>query len=91
MDRSFISDIDEHPKEACIVSAIVSMAKGLNLNLVAEGVETESQFHYLRKLGCEGMQGHLFSEPLSSEDALKIVQNPTVDTPSPEIPILTEQ
>ncbi|MCG8316104.1 MAG: EAL domain-containing protein [Pseudomonadales bacterium] len=90
MDRSFISDIDGHPKEACIVSAIVSMAKGLNLNLVAEGVETESQFHYLRKLGCEGMQGHLFSEPLSSEDAYRIVQNPTIDTPSTEIPTLTE-
>jgi diguanylate cyclase (GGDEF)-like protein/PAS domain S-box-containing protein len=81
MDQSFISSLDDHPRESCIVSAIVSMAKGLNLNLVAEGVETEKQFLYLKKLGCHGMQGHLFSEPLSSEAAHSIVRNPSLSTP----------
>lgn len=81
MDQSFIIDLDDHPKEACIVSAIIAMAKGLNLNLVAEGVETESQFRYLKKLGCQGMQGHLFCEPISGEKARQIVRNPTLSTP----------
>ncbi|MCG8667776.1 MAG: EAL domain-containing protein [Pseudomonadales bacterium] len=91
MDRSFINEIDEHPKEACIVSAIISMAKGLNLNLVAEGVETESQFHYLKNLGCHGMQGHLFSEAITSDAAHKIVKNPIIETPKETTPILTDQ
>lgn len=64
MDRSFIKGIDGRPKDACIVNAIIAMANGLNLNLIAEGVETEQQFTYLKQLGCKGMQGHLFSEPL---------------------------
>ncbi|MDX1693745.1 MAG: EAL domain-containing protein [Ketobacteraceae bacterium] len=81
MDQSFISSLDDRPRESCIVSAIVSMAKGLNLNLVAEGVETEKQFRCLKKLGCHGMQGHLFSEPLSSEEAQRIVRNPSLSTP----------
>ena len=90
MDQSFISSLDEHPRESCIVSAIISMAKGLNLNLVAEGVETEKQFHYLKKLGCYGMQGHLFSEPLSSEDTHQIVRNPILSTPGMEVETLPD-
>lgn len=46
--------------EACIVNAIVNMAHGLKLNIVAEGVETETQLNYLRELGCQVIQGFYF-------------------------------
>ncbi len=91
MDQSFINEINEHPKEACIVSAIISMAKGLNLNVVAEGVETESQYQYLRNLGCYGMQGHLFSEAVSSDAVLHMLQNPLVTAPVDTTPVLTDK
>lgn len=90
MDRSFIVDLDDHPKEACIVSAIVSMAKGLNLNLVAEGVETEAQYHYLKKLGCYGMQGHLFSEPISRRQAQEMIKTAKLDTPQNRTELIQE-
>lgn len=67
MDRFFVERIDSQSKEACIVKAIVSMAQGLNLRLVAEGVETEQQYRYLRNAGCTMMQGFLFSEAVCGD------------------------
>ncbi len=67
MDRFFVERVDTQSKEACIVKAIVSMAQGLNMRLVAEGVETEQQYRYLRNAGCTMMQGFLFSEAISGE------------------------
>ena len=60
VDQSFVRDIEDSMDEACIVNAIVSMAHGLKLNIVAEGVETETQLKYLRELGCQEIQGFYF-------------------------------
>ena len=60
IDRSFISEIKNSEDEACIVNAIVSMAKGLKMSIVAEGVENREQLSYLRSLGCDVVQGYLF-------------------------------
>lgn len=62
IDRSFISEIKNSVDEACIVNAIVSMAKGLKLSIVAEGVENHEQLNYLNLLGCYTVQGFLFGE-----------------------------
>ncbi|MGM0672329.1 EAL domain-containing protein, partial [Thioalkalivibrio sp.] len=62
IDRSFTQSIC-HADEACIVNAIISMARGLNMNIVAEGVETDAHRNYLRKLECPMMQGFLFGQP----------------------------
>lgn len=62
IDRSFISSIKNSEDEACIVNAIVSMAKGLKLSIVAEGVENLEQLDYLRSLGCTVVQGFLFGQ-----------------------------
>ncbi|MGM0553517.1 MAG: putative bifunctional diguanylate cyclase/phosphodiesterase [Pseudomonadota bacterium] len=62
IDRSFTSTICGED-EACIVNAIVSMARGLHLNIVAEGVETRLHYDYLHHLGCPVMQGFLFGQP----------------------------
>jgi diguanylate cyclase (GGDEF)-like protein len=65
VDRSFISVMDEKDENGAIVRTVVALAKALQLNVVAEGVETPDQFHRLRGLGCEYGQGYLFSRPLA--------------------------
>lgn len=64
IDRSFLRELDSHPADAGIVQAIATLAHGLGLSLVAEGVETAAQCARLLELGCEEWQGHHFSEPL---------------------------
>ena len=66
IDRSFIADITNQ-SDSSIVSAIVTLATSLGLNVIVEGVETEVQRDYLPKLGCMEMQGYLFSRPLPAE------------------------
>ncbi|AAR35420.1 EAL domain-containing protein [Geobacter sulfurreducens] len=67
IDRSFIRDITTNPDDEAITSAVITMAKGLNLKVVAEGVETVEQLEVLRALQCTHMQGHLFSRPAPAE------------------------
>jgi EAL domain-containing protein (putative c-di-GMP-specific phosphodiesterase class I) len=64
IDRSFISSVTENPEDMTLVSNIISLAHGLNLNVVAKGVETEEQRKLLRLLRCDRMQGYLFSAAL---------------------------
>lgn len=66
IDKSFVATIDGH-REAPIVVAVVALAHGLGLEVVAEGVETTTQLERLRELGCDEMQGYLFSRPLPAE------------------------
>jgi EAL domain-containing protein (putative c-di-GMP-specific phosphodiesterase class I) len=70
IDRSFVQDIQSSKEKNSIISAIVAMAKGLNLNLTAEGVETETQLNYLRSIGCPLAQGYLISPPLTSPETI---------------------
>jgi diguanylate cyclase (GGDEF)-like protein/PAS domain S-box-containing protein len=63
IDRSFTRAISSRDNEACIVNAIVAMARGMNMDIVTEGVENAIQRDYLRRLGCPLMQGYLFGEP----------------------------
>ena len=70
IDHSFIHMIRERNDDACIVNAMVSMAQGLKIKIVAEGVENEVQLEYLKALGCDVVQGYLVSppSPLSQSD-----------------------
>ncbi len=68
VDRSFIRDLEDDPEDAAIVSAIISMAKSLNLSVVAEGVETEAQLQFLRERGCDEYQGYLFSPAIPAPE-----------------------
>jgi diguanylate cyclase (GGDEF)-like protein/PAS domain S-box-containing protein len=67
VDRSFVVDMTSAPSGLSLMSAIISLAHSLNLNVVAEGVETDEQSRLLRLLGCDEMQGFLFSKPVPSE------------------------
>lgn len=73
IDRSFVQDLSSHKSGATIVAGIAAMAKGLKLNVVAEGVETEEQLQYLRELGCDAYQGFYFSHPVDAGKATEIL------------------
>jgi EAL domain-containing protein (putative c-di-GMP-specific phosphodiesterase class I) len=73
IDKSFISSIDVNESATSIVDAIVAMAKGLKLNLIAEGVETDLQLKYLKQLGCESIQGYLFGKAEGAERTREIL------------------
>lgn len=67
IDRSFVVDMTASPQGLSLVATIINLAHSLKLNVVAEGVETEEQLRLLRLLGCDEMQGYLFSKPVPSE------------------------
>jgi diguanylate cyclase (GGDEF)-like protein/PAS domain S-box-containing protein len=64
IDRSFVTDMTAGPEGLALVSTVISLAHSLKLEVVAEGVETEEQSRLLRLLGCDEMQGFLFSRPV---------------------------
>jgi diguanylate cyclase (GGDEF)-like protein/PAS domain S-box-containing protein len=70
IDRSFVHNIRTGEEDACIVNAIVSMALGLKLKIVAEGVENLAQLNYLRSLGCHTVQGYLFGQAMPLDDVM---------------------
>jgi diguanylate cyclase (GGDEF)-like protein/PAS domain S-box-containing protein len=71
IDKSFVAEITTDPDDAAIARTIVSLARSLRLRVVAEGVETEGQFDFLRRIGCHGYQGYLFAAPLPLRDAVR--------------------
>jgi len=74
IDRSFIITMASNPQSMTIVSTIISLAHSLDLKVIAEGVDAEEQARSLRRLGCDEMQGYLFSRPVPPdkvEDLLK--------------------
>jgi EAL domain-containing protein (putative c-di-GMP-specific phosphodiesterase class I) len=70
IDKSFITEIQEESGHFPVVMAIISIARGLGLNLIAEGVETRSQARYLERAGCTSMQGYFFHKPLTQSEFL---------------------
>jgi EAL domain-containing protein (putative c-di-GMP-specific phosphodiesterase class I) len=73
IDRSFITDLQQEGAERIIVQAIVTMAQSLKLRVVAEGVETDGQRRILKGLGCDEMQGYVFSRPLAVPDVWSLL------------------
>ncbi|MDQ3195403.1 MAG: EAL domain-containing protein [Pseudomonadota bacterium] len=68
IDRSFVRDIESDSDDAAIVSAIVAMARSLQLRVVAEGVETDGQFAAMQYLKCHEYQGFYYSKPVPAEE-----------------------
>jgi EAL domain-containing protein (putative c-di-GMP-specific phosphodiesterase class I) len=75
IDQSFVRDLMTHSKDVAIVNAIISLASGLELRVIAEGVETEDLKRLLLSLDCYMMQGYLFSKPLPPTEATVLLKN----------------
>jgi diguanylate cyclase (GGDEF)-like protein len=73
IDRSFVIDYNKSENSASLVSAIIAMGRSLNLRMVAEGVDDEDQFRFLRKQGIQVIQGYLFSQPLPGQEFAKLL------------------
>ncbi len=77
IDRSFVRGIPEDSDDCAIAAAIVSMSKQLKLRVIAEGVETVAQAQFMRDLGCEEIQGYLFSAPVPAKEFERMLLNKT--------------
>jgi diguanylate cyclase (GGDEF)-like protein/PAS domain S-box-containing protein len=73
IDRCFVTDLQHRQDNAAIVLAIITLAKSLKMEALAEGVETEEELAALSRLGCEAVQGYLTGRPLSLQDAAGLV------------------
>jgi diguanylate cyclase (GGDEF)-like protein/PAS domain S-box-containing protein len=90
IDKEFLRDVITDETAAAIVSYVINLAHTLQLNVVAEGVETEEQYTFLRHYGCDQMQGYLFSKPIPAAEILPFlrqmpVRPATVEMKRPEV------
>ena len=74
VDRSFTNDISRNPDNAMILSALINIGKSLEHRVVAEGVETEEQLHFLQQEGCSEGQGYFFGRPVIAEKLAQFLQ-----------------
>ncbi len=84
IDKSFVDNLGIEPNARAIAKAIVSMAHGINIKAIAEGVENPEQLKFLRGIGCDQMQGYLFSESILAEDFARLLtQGRRLAVPAP--------
>lgn len=74
IDKSFVEEVNLNGTDAAIATAIIAMGKSLNLTVIAEGVETQAQYDFLKENNCGQVQGYLFSRPLPSADIVKVLR-----------------
>jgi predicted signal transduction protein with EAL and GGDEF domain len=70
IDRSFVRSLPDDAEDVAIATAVIALGRSMEMNVVAEGVETEAQADLLRRLGCDEMQGYLLGRPMAAADFL---------------------
>jgi len=81
IDQSFVREANSDPDDGALVRAIITLGHNLRLKVVAEGVETEDQLRFLKKLGCDEIQGYLYSKPVPAAELVSLFE-PQVNTDS---------
>ncbi|HEY0490793.1 MAG TPA: EAL domain-containing protein [Telluria sp.] len=82
IDQSFVKEIHDEQGHYPVILAIISIARGLGLHLIAEGVETEVQARYLKANGCQTMQGYFFHRPISLPNFITVLQGQDTRAPA---------
>ncbi|MBA56953.1 MAG: GGDEF domain-containing response regulator [Pseudomonadales bacterium] len=80
IDQIFVRNLHEDESDKAICEAIIALSRKLRLRIIAEGVETEAQAEFLRRAGCDELQGYLMSKPKSSDEITKLLPVKTVGT-----------
>jgi len=75
IDKSFVMNMENSPADRTLVKAAISMARSLELKVVAEGIENIEQLNYIKSYGCEYGQGYLFSRPLPEKELYKLLKS----------------
>lgn len=81
IDREFVSEIASSTQNQCIVKAMIDLARGLDYEVIAEGVETSAELEVLRSLGCAMVQGYFIGRPLPPEDAMLLAISSRTGSP----------
>lgn len=89
IDRSFINDISTSSADRELISASITMAHGLKLKVVAEGIETEEQLAFLNKLSCDYAQGYLFGKPQPESDFFALLESTFNTYEKPKLKAIT--
>jgi diguanylate cyclase (GGDEF)-like protein/PAS domain S-box-containing protein len=90
IDIAFVREVTSNPDDAAIVLAIINMAHSMKLQVIAEGVEKEAQLAYLRRHGCDEMQGYYFSRPVPEDEFEMMLRNGHF-LPAPVEDVMVEQ
>ena len=75
LDMEFLKGFDKNEKSKPLIEAVLNMANQIGMRTLCEGVETKEQKQFLKKIGCERLQGYLFSKPVSYEDLNKQIKD----------------
>ncbi len=77
MDRLFFVNrgVNDKKRNDAVIASVVAMARGLGIKIIAEGIESPEQISYLRKIGCDVIQGYVYSKPLPTDDFVEYVKN----------------
>lgn len=75
IDQSFVRDLMKNMEDAAIINVILALGQGLDLTVIAEGVETQEQYQFLRSMKCDRAQGYYFSKPLPVEEITQLYKN----------------
>ncbi|NEQ17315.1 MAG: EAL domain-containing protein, partial [Moorea sp. SIO3E2] len=84
IDQCFVRNIVQKPNQAAITKAIIQMAKSLNLQLIAEGVETQEELDFIYSHKCDRVQGHLISRALPASEFKRLL-NSGIGFPLPQV------
>jgi len=78
IDKSFVDHINTNAQDGAITNTIITLSRAMNLNVIAEGVETQEQSDLLKELGCDEIQGYLYSPPVPANEALTFLENTSI-------------